>query len=350
MYNRLTKLMKLLHQQPDGAGEDGASGDDGGREEECPDHGTGGGPTVILKQIVNQSQEKFRDWLKPVDVGRNQRGAEDRHHPGTGKWFLKDTLEFQEWKNNSNSLLWLHGISGCGKTLLSASVIKMLRDTGKTIVYFDATDGHKQKLEDLLRTLISRLSERAPHAATTLESFWKFHSNGADYPSNRKLLEILQKILEGFTTPVYIVLDALDESSETDVVLDAITGIRNANIDNVHLFLTSRTEVTHTSDLFSSETAVHFEGSGVSKDINSYVDHIIATDKDFRNWSCDVKNKIRESLVNVADPMFRLVALQLDQLRRCRYKSDIDRPLSTMPATMNEIYDRILEKVQSDHG
>ncbi|KAJ7814265.1 hypothetical protein B0H14DRAFT_3747867, partial [Mycena olivaceomarginata] len=167
----------------------------------------------------------FRDWLKPVDVGRNQRVAEDRHHPGTGKWFLEDTLEFQEWKNSSNSLLWLHGISGCGKTLLSASVVKMLRDTGKTIVYFyfDATDGHKQKLEDLLRTLISRLSECAPHAATTLESFWKFHSNGADYPSNRKFLEILEKILEGFTTPVYIVLDALDEASETDVVLDAIT-------------------------------------------------------------------------------------------------------------------------------
>ncbi|KAJ7503922.1 hypothetical protein B0H11DRAFT_2222008 [Mycena galericulata] len=284
--------------------------------------------------LDNSIRVKLSDWLKAADVGRNQKAAEDRHHPGTGKWFLEGTPEFQQWKYSPHSLLWLHGISGCGKTMLSSAIIKMLRDNGETITYFyfDTTDDRKQKLGDLLRTLISRLSERAPHAATTLETFWKSHSSGADSPSNRKLLEILQKILEGFTMPVYIVLDALDESSETDVVLNAVTEIKDANIDNVHLFLTSCTEVTHGSGLFSSETAVHLEGSGVAKDINS----------------CDVKNKIRESLVNVADPMFRLVALQLDQLRRCRYKSDIDRALSTMPATMNEIYDRILEKVQSD--
>jgi hypothetical protein len=42
------------------------------------------------------------------------------------------------------------------------------------------------------------------------------------------------------------------------------------------------------------------------------------------------------------------VTLQLAQLRRCRHKVDIDRALLTIPATMNEIYDRILEKIQSD--
>ena len=72
----------------------------------------------------------------------------------------------------------------------------MLRDNGETIAYFyfDTTDDQKQKLEDLLRTLISRLSERAPHAATMLASLWKSHSSGADSPSNRTLLEILRKI------------------------------------------------------------------------------------------------------------------------------------------------------------
>jgi hypothetical protein len=181
----------------------------------------------------------------------------------------------------------------------------MLRDNGETIAYFyfDTTDDRKQKLEDLLRTLISRLSERTPHAATALDTLWKSHSNGADSPSNRTLLELLRKILQEFTTPVYIVLDALDESSETGVVLGAITKIRDANVDNVHLFLTSRTEVTHGMGLCSPETAVCLEGSGVAKDIGSYVDHIVNTDMVFSRWSSDLKNKIHKSLVNVEDPM-----------------------------------------------
>ncbi|KAJ6527974.1 hypothetical protein DFH09DRAFT_1413900, partial [Mycena vulgaris] len=289
-------------------------------------------------------------WLNAADVGRNQKAAEDQHHPGTGKWFLEGTPEFQQWKYSLHSFLWLHGISGCGKTMLSSAIIKMLRDNGETIVYFyfDTTDDRKQKLEDLLCTLVSRLSECAPHAATILKGFWKPHASGADRPSNKALLEILRKILQEFTTPVYIVLDALDESSETDIVLDVITTIRDANLTNVHLFLTSRTEVTHGSGLFRPQTAVHLEGSGVAKDIESYVDYIIATDKAFSSWSYNVKNNIREGLRNGADPMFRLVALQLDQLRRCHYESDVGPVLSTMPATMNGIYDRILAKIHSD--
>ncbi|KAJ6572396.1 ankyrin repeat-containing domain protein, partial [Mycena vulgaris] len=306
---------------------------------------------IGMESLIDDSTRvKLREWLNAADVGRNQKAAEDRHHPGTGKWFLEGTPEFQQWKYSLHSFLWLHGISGCGKTMLSSTIIKMLRDNGETVVYFyfDTTDDRKQKLEDLLCTLVSRLSECAPHAATILKGFWKPHASGADRPSNQALLGILRKILQGFTTPVYIVLDALDESSETEIVLDAITKIRDENISNVHLFLTSRTEITHGSGLFSLQTAVHLEGSGVAKDIESYVDYIIATDKAFRSWSYDVKNKIREGLVNSADPMFRLVALQLDQLRRCHYESDVDPALSTMPATMNGIYDRILAKSHSD--
>ncbi|KAJ6527956.1 ankyrin repeat-containing domain protein, partial [Mycena vulgaris] len=306
---------------------------------------------IGMQSLVDDSTRvKLRDWLNAADVGRNQKAAEDRHHPGTGKWFLEGTPEFQQWKYSLHSFLWLHGISGCGKTMLSSAIIKMLRDNGETIVYFyfDTTDDRKQKLEDLLCTLVSRLSECAPHAATILKGFWKPHASGADRPSNKALLEILRKILQEFTTPVYIVLDALDESSETDIVLDVITTIRDANLNNVHLFLTSRTEVTHGSGLFRPQTAVHLEGSGVAKDIESYVDYIIATDKAFSSWSYNVKNKIREGLTNGADPMFRLVALQLDQLRRCHYESDVGPVLSTMPATMNGIYDRILAKIHSD--
>ncbi|KAJ6467721.1 hypothetical protein C8R45DRAFT_798085, partial [Mycena sanguinolenta] len=143
------------------------------------------------------------------------------------------------------------------------------------------------------------------------------------------------------------VCDALDESSEVGLVLNTISRIVDAKINKVHVFLTSRTEVTHGRDLFGLATAVCLQGTGVNKDIASYVDYILATDKDF-SWSKEIKNDVRDSLVNQPDPMFRLVALQLDQLRNCLRESDIIPALSQMPHTMNTIYDRILENIQSD--
>ncbi|KAJ6474973.1 hypothetical protein C8R45DRAFT_873987, partial [Mycena sanguinolenta] len=294
--------------------------------------------------MVSRTHIKLRDWLKPTDASQNQRAAEDRHHPSTGKWF-EETEEFRQWKSTSPSLLWLHGISFS----YSSTIIKKLRDSGNTVTYFyfDTTNDQKQKAEDLLRTLISRLADSASHATSILEIFWKSHANGAEAPSNQTLLEILIKILSASATPVYIFCDALDESSEVGLVLNTLSKIVDAKIHNVHVFLTSRTEVTHGTELFSLATAICLKGTGVNKDIASYVDHILATDKDF-SWGTEIKNDVRDSLVNQPDPMFRLVALQLDQLRSCLHESDIAPALSRMPHTMNNIYDRILKNIQSD--
>ena len=115
-------------------------------------------------------------------------------------------------------------------------------------------------------------------------------------------MEILIKILSGSAAPAYIVCDALDGSSEVGLVLNTISKIVDSKINNVHIFLTSRTEVTHGRELFSLATAVCLKGTGVDKDIASYVDHILATDKDF-SWGQEIKNDVCDSLINQSDPM-----------------------------------------------
>ena len=51
--------------------------------------------------------EKFKSI--PIEVG------ECKSNPGG--WFV-DSEEFDLWKSNPNGLIWLHGIHGCGKTIL----------------------------------------------------------------------------------------------------------------------------------------------------------------------------------------------------------------------------------------
>ncbi|KAF7378398.1 Arp, Ankyrin repeat protein [Mycena sanguinolenta] len=281
--------------------------------------GFGDGPHFAYGIVGNvnvfanaDTQDKVKAWLHPADVSQNQRAAEDQHYAPTGTWF-EETEEFKQWKSTSASPLWLHGISGCGKTILSSTIIRKLRDDGKTIAYFyfDTTDDRKQKLKDLLCTLIWRLWDSGSHVAAVVESFWKSHANGAESPSNPTLLEILKKILHRFTAAVYIICDALDESSEVDLVLDAINSIVNANIDNVHVFLTSRSNITYGNELFSTATAFSLTGPRVAQDIKSYLDHFLATDGKCKYWSNNIKNDVCKALLNGPDPMFRLVALLL---------------------------------------
>jgi hypothetical protein len=64
----------------------------------------------------NQKNEIIR-WLSPIDHTTNQAAARKKHEDQTGKWFTEGE-EYSKWKENSNSFLWLHGIAGCGKTIL----------------------------------------------------------------------------------------------------------------------------------------------------------------------------------------------------------------------------------------
>ncbi|KAK4205993.1 nucleoside phosphorylase domain-containing protein, partial [Rhypophila decipiens] len=73
--------------------------------------------------------EKIRNWLKPPDPSRNFNNARTLHHENTGQWFL-DSEAYLKWKTpyvkgakDCNSFLWLNGIPGCGKTILSSSVV-----------------------------------------------------------------------------------------------------------------------------------------------------------------------------------------------------------------------------------
>src|SRR5439155_25271684 len=72
-----------------------------------------------------QRREKIERWLSPPDPSTNYNKALQQRHEGLGLWFLKGDV-FAKWKTRQNSFLWLHGIPGCGKTILSSAIIKDL--------------------------------------------------------------------------------------------------------------------------------------------------------------------------------------------------------------------------------
>ncbi|KAF1954788.1 hypothetical protein CC80DRAFT_116182 [Byssothecium circinans] len=68
---------------------------------------------------------KVRKWigtLRGPDTSLYHRKSLERRHANTGQWFLEGD-PFKTWKSEPDSMLWLHGTPGSGKSVLSSSII-----------------------------------------------------------------------------------------------------------------------------------------------------------------------------------------------------------------------------------
>jgi hypothetical protein len=99
-------------------------------------------------------------WLDAPDISNNLNQALKTRHPGSGQQLIFGE-PYQKWKSQPRSFLWLHGIPGCGKTVLTSTVIEDLRRSQspsplQTLLYFyfDFTDSRKQSFKNTLRSLI----------------------------------------------------------------------------------------------------------------------------------------------------------------------------------------------------
>jgi DNA replication protein DnaC len=93
----------------------------------------------------------------------NFQKAVNQQQAGTGRWFL-ESEQFSTWKTDAASFLWLYGIPGCGKTILSSTILQTIfeycqEDIVKTVAYFffDFTDPKKQDAKLMIFSLISQL-------------------------------------------------------------------------------------------------------------------------------------------------------------------------------------------------
>lgn len=64
-------------------------------------------------------------WLKATDATINYNDAAKKRHPDTGLWFV-GSATFTAWPVRPNSLLWLNGFAGSGKSVLCSTAITHL--------------------------------------------------------------------------------------------------------------------------------------------------------------------------------------------------------------------------------
>ena len=191
-----------------------------------------------------------------------------------------------------------------------------LRDAGMASMayfYFDFRDVDKQKLCNLLPSLLIQLSAQSDACCDILSQLYSAHDRGVQKPSDRAMAECLKQMLtlEG-QKPTYIILDALDECpitssipSPREEVLELVEDLIGLHLPNVHICVTSRPE----SDiqiilerLTECPVSLHDE-SGQKEDISNYISSSVHSDRRMGSWREEDKELVIKTLSEKADGM-----------------------------------------------
>ncbi|KAL8935840.1 MAG: hypothetical protein Q9216_005232 [Gyalolechia sp. 2 TL-2023] len=290
-------------------------------------------------------------WLSAPDPSTNFNAALKRRHIGTGKWLLENH-KYQDWKAARGSFLWLHGIPGCGKTVLSSTIIEDLRqgisqpDEIVIYFYFDFNDASKQHVDQMLHSLLVQLSYGRSAIPESLAHLYESHGQGSQQPLTSYLMDTLRALVKTYRR-ISIVLDALDECESRQEPLDFIKELVQMKSERLSLVVTGRKMKDLDDSItsaFGPENSFPIADQSVNDDIRLYVEEILQSDQRFKRWHKhpEVLDEIGYRLIDQAGGMFRWVSCQLDALSACRSLNKLRQTLDTLPTTLGGTYDRIL--------
>jgi Cdc6-like AAA superfamily ATPase len=267
---------------------------------------------LIEESMQRDQREKIFRWLSPCEPSSNYNKANEQRFEGTGQWFFNSGV-FESFKEGISPFLWLNGIPGCGKTVLSSSIIEDLQQSSSEAspailyFYFDFNDIWKQTFDNALRSLLWQVANYPASPSTELQQLYDLSEEGKKQPSTESLVQSLGKALRALGRAV-IVLDALDECTSRPVLLSWLAQITGQYIRNLQIIVTSRREhdIEVAFETWLSESAiVPPQELDVDTDISAYVSNRLRTDPQLRRWQgkLEVQNEIRSGLMDKANGM-----------------------------------------------
>ena len=301
-------------------------------------------------------QQDIINWLSPPDPWKNHHISRDSRHPESAVWFIQGNT-FSEWKASEvpSSSLWIHGkrpfisssyafsetenffiVAGAGKSvfwyvklllfpsqelivLVSSTIIEevdAMRKAGLASLgffYCDFREDQKKDLHGLLSSLLVQLCHQSDSYCDMLSKFYSEHAKGSRHPGDDALVGCLKELLRlPGLAPVYIIVDALDECTNTSTipsprhkVLNFIKELVESQFPNLRLCVTSRpeTDIKDVLDPLILHTVSLHDQNEQKRDIEDYIRSVINTHPKNRRWKAEHKQMVIDVLSNKADGM-----------------------------------------------
>ena len=203
--------------------------------------------------------------------------------------------------------------------LASSTIIEDINSMRKSglaslaFFYCDFREDEKGDLRGLLSSVLVQLCHQTDTYCQIISDFYSEHANGLQHPSDDALVECLKNVLEvRGQAPVYLIVDGLDECSDTSAipsprekVLTLLEDLVDSQLPDLRICVTSRPEADIEADLepltFHS-ISLHDE-NGQIEDINNYIRSVVNTDPKMERWKAADKELVVDVLIKRSDGM-----------------------------------------------
>ena len=205
-------------------------------------------------------------------------------------------------------------------TSFSSAIIQDIDDMRKrglaslAFFYHDFNEDRKRNLRGLLSSVLVQLCHQSDSYSDLLSKFYLRHASGSQDPSDDELVGCLKDVLMlTGQAPVFIIVDALDECSDTsdkpsprEEVLEFVEELVKSGVPNLRICVTSRPEIDITAVLgclTSCSVSIHSE-KGQIQDIANYIKWAVNEDpKNRKRWKPEDKKLVIDVLTKNANGM-----------------------------------------------
>ncbi|KAI5809821.1 hypothetical protein DFH27DRAFT_161354 [Peziza echinospora] len=264
---------------------------------------------------------------------------------GTCNWILQRDY-FQQWRDSSisPSILWLNGSPAFGKSVLTATVTDHLLSENKPCVFFFFRHGDrsKQNQDSLIRSFAYQLAMIYPAArdylCTLHRQKYEFKDSRGFFLWYKVLLPLISALK--LTSPIFWVIDALDEADEPEELLAWMKAIPPDT--PIKIFISSRVTSPITVAFNRLNVKHHVHSHSITEidtlpDIRKYVDRELADVP----ANDTLKEKITQQVMDKCAGSFLWVKLVISEVNDGGHtEADISMALNRFPIGMEAIYQR----------
>ena len=262
----------------------------------------------------NAIRKEVIAWLSMTDPSTNHLEQRRKHQAMTGDWFVQGQ-ELLEWHKTPNSFVWLHGTSGCGKTVLSSTIIEHIKNTylqpeqALGYYYFDFNDPEKRKVVSFVASIMAQLCSQLPILPKRVRDMWSECHEGRQRPFLEKLMRELSRVIDDFIE-VFLVVDALDEcaedNGEREELLEIIAEIHSWQQKQLHILTTSRqqSDIEVMLEPLLTMKAISIRDEQVNADVKILVSHDVGSLARKNRWPPMLKSEVEEALVLRSNGMY----------------------------------------------
>jgi hypothetical protein len=324
---------------------------------------------------IDTENRKYLDDLFVVDPQHDMTTIEskkDKLLDAAYNWILGTPAykAFTNWNPEESALppyrlLWIKGHAGTGKTMLLIGIIrelsKQLALLAPHISHFfcQGTVKTRNSATAILRSLMWMLLLQQPHLITGLREKFKvpLPKLFEDESAFSTLSDAFESTLEDLRSPVYFIVDALDECDRANQGLGKLIKLISTSLtrsDKVRWLVSSRPMVDVLAKLNIADISgiVDLDAQSLDGPVDAYINHKLSTLEGRDGYDPDTLRAVSDEIYGRAEKTFLWVALvfkaldEEDEDLNPVHGSYAPEIVKEIPPGLSDLYDHMMTRIE----